>query len=494
MSTSENNIKIHPFVLSGGSGTRLWPLSRKAYPKQFLPLEGERSLLQQSCLRVNDPVFAAPSILCNHEHRFLVAEQMRILDQGDARIVLEPVARNTAPAALIAALLTAEQDEDGLALLMPSDHVMSSAEGFVASIKKGVEAANGGKIVTFGVRPDSPETGYGYIETENINTENADTVLLNVSRFVEKPNQEKAEQYLAAGNFFWNAGIFLYSAKAMVAAFETHAPDMLAHCRQALAQAKADLNFLRLDEQAFAQCENISIDYAIIEKSNNISCVPLETGWNDLGAWSALWDIGEKDSDGNITKGDVLLHDTTNSYVHSDPDTCLSLIGLDDVIAVSTRDAVLVAPKAKAQDVKHIVDKLQAEGRDEHIYHKRVYRPWGWYESLAMGPRYQVKCLMVKPGVQLSLQSHHHRAEHWIVVSGTVNVTVDDDVSMLTENQSTYIPIGSKHRLGNPGKVPALLIEVQSGAYLGEDDIVRYEDDFDRAPQSEGFEQNQNAE
>ncbi len=467
---------IHPFILSGGSGTRLWPLSRGSYPKQFQPLAGsEASLLQQSCLRVNASVFAHCSVLCNNEHRFLVAEQLQQAGIEDATIVLEPVGRNTAPAALISALMVADRDPEALVLLMPSDHVIADTKGFQSSVKKGVDAATGGRIVTFGVKPDKPETGYGYIEVGDVHNS-----VHAVSRFIEKPPKAKAEAYLQAGNFLWNAGIFLYSARVMIAAFEAFAPETLRHCRAALELAKADLDFLRLDKAAYAQCENLSIDYAIIEKVDAVACVPLESDWSDLGSWHALWEIGTKDADGNVAQGDVLLHDTHNSYIQGPDGVCMSLVGMEGIIAVATHDAILLAPKDRAQDVKHIVDKLKQAGRAEAELHKRVHRPWGWYEQRGQGARFQVKYLMVKPGAKLSLQSHHHRAEHWVVVSGTAEVTVDDKTFLMTENESTYIPLGATHRLANPGKLPALLIEIQSGAYLGEDDIVRYEDDFNR--------------
>ncbi len=472
-----NRQAIHPFILSGGSGTRLWPLSRQAYPKQFLPLVGKDSLLQQSCHRVRDKMFSDPTVLCNNSHRFLVAEQLEEAGLGGCDIVLEPVSRNTAPAALVSALVAARKgSENSLVLLMPSDHVIQDLTGFQRSIARAVETALAGHLVTFGIRPDSPETGYGYIETKG-----DDAPMLDVVRFVEKPDKTTAESYLETGNFFWNAGIFLYTAKAMVAAFEQHAPELLSHCRKALDGAVQDLDFLRLDKTAYGDCNNISLDYAIMEKQSGIKCLPLESDWSDLGAWPALWEIEDKDKDGNVAHGDHLLFDTTNSYLHSTDGILLSVIGMDDIVAVATKDAILIAPKSRAQDVKMVVEKLREDRREEHIYHTRVYRPWGWYEGLGRGKRFQVKCLSVRPGAQLSLQSHYHRAEHWVVVSGTVEVRVNDKTSLLTENESTYIPIGVKHRLGNPGKVSALLVEVQSGAYLGEDDIVRYEDDFNRS-------------
>ncbi len=474
MATQSN--QIYPFILSGGSGTRLWPLSRASYPKQFLgDLVGSHSLLQQSCFRSQGPEFAAPSFLCNNSHRFLVADQLQEIGVEWRHIILEPVARNTAPAALIAALNVAEVDENALVLLTPSDHVIPDVTKFQQTVISGVEAASSGNFVTLGISPDRPETGYGYIETDLI-----DGAIKPVKRFVEKPTLEVAQSYLDAGNFYWNAGIFLYSAQTMIDAFERHAPATLQHCRDALAQAHEDLDFLRLDEEAYGRCDDISLDYAIMEKSDNIKCVPLQTEWSDLGAWPAIWQHMDKDDNGNVSHGDVIFHHAKNSYAHSAEDKCLALLGVEDVMVIATKDAILVSSKDRASEVGAVVARLKAEGREEAVIHKRVYRPWGWYEGLSSGTRFQVKCLMVKPGAQLSLQSHIHRAEHWVVVSGTAEVTVNETVTLLTENQSTYIPVGAKHRLGNPGKLPALLIEVQSGSYLGEDDIIRYEDDFGR--------------
>jgi len=470
---------IFPFVLSGGSGERLWPLSRRSYPKQFLPLVGDQSLIQQSCQRLGDPMFSAPSILCNNEHRFLIAEQLQQLGLPWSQIILEPAGRNTAPAALTAALYEEKNDKDALILLMPSDHIIGDENGFRRTIKKGIKAAIEGHIVTFGVKPEKPHTGYGYIETINGSND-----ALDVSRFVEKPSRNKAENYVRSGNYFWNAGIFLYSAKTMIDAFKSHSTTLLKHCQAALEKAETDLDFLRLDKSAYAQCENISLDYAIMQKAANIKCVPFETSWNDLGAWSSLWEVGTKDDNNNVAHGDVMLFDTKNSYAYTTGSASLSLIGMENVVAVSTGDAVLVAAKDRVEDVKKIVNELKQHNRKEVDFHTRVHRPWGWFEEISEGYRYQVKCLHVKPGAYLSLQSHHYRAEHWVVVSGTVEVTVGDKVFLMTENESTYIPIGTTHRLGNPGKVPAQLIEVQTGAYVGEDDIVRYKDDFGRKDES----------
>ena len=420
-------------------------------------------------------MFAAPSVLGNNDHRFIIAEQLLEIGVAPAGIVLEPVARNTAPAAITAALMAARESEDALILLLPSDHVIADRESFSQTIAQGLEPAISGRIVTFGVTPTAAETGYGYIQIAK-----SETPVHDVVRFVEKPTAQKARAYLEDGQYLWNAGIFLFSAKALISAFETHAPDILAACRKALEKAQADLDFLRLDETAYAACESISLDYAIMEKTGNIACIPLKTRWSDLGAWPALCDIVDSDEAGNVVTGDVILDKTSNSYAHSADGACLALIGLDNIIAVATKDAILVASKAHAQDVKLIVDRLKAQGREEVVNHARVYRPWGWYERLSLSQRFQVKCLMVKPGARLSLQSHFHRAEHWVVVSGTARVTVGEKTFLLSENESTYIPIGTKHRLENPGKVPATLIEVQSGTYLKEDDIIRFDDDYAR--------------
>jgi mannose-1-phosphate guanylyltransferase / mannose-6-phosphate isomerase len=466
---------VHPFILSGGSGTRLWPLSRKAYPKQFLALTGgDKSLFQMSCERFASPEFAAPSVLGSDDHRFIIAEQMREIDIEPTTIVLEPMGRNTAPAACIAAILVSEKSPDAIILLAPSDHVIADAEGFRQAVLSGVPAARDGALVTFGVKPDAPHTGYGYIEADGGETP------LGVRRFVEKPDEATAAGYVAAGNFYWNAGIFLMSAKALLAAFEAYRPDIIEGCRRTLDRAQVDLDFLRLDAQSYGAVADISIDYAIMEKATNVRCVPLVTQWSDLGAWPALWEVLDKDENGNAAQGDVIFQDCKRSYAYSD-DACVAVVGLEDVLVVATKDAVLVASKEHAQSVKAVVDKLRATDRPEIVYHKRVYRPWGWFEGLDRGDRFQVKRIMVKPGAQLSLQSHFHRAEHWIVVEGTMEVTIDNQLQLLNENQSTYIPLGARHRLANPGRIPAYLIEVQSGSYLGEDDIVRYEDIYGRA-------------
>lgn len=466
---------IYPFILSGGSGTRLWPLSRETYPKQFIKLVSENSLLQETCLRLEGDDFASPSFLCNHEHRFIVAEQVQAAGVNPQAIILEPVGRNTAPAALVAALYSADQDPDNLVLLLPSDHIVHQKERFQDAILKGCDAARNGALVTFGIVPETPETGYGYIEAEQ-----SEDLVKTVVRFVEKPDADTAKSYIDAGNFFWNAGIFLFSAQAMINAFEKHAPETLKHCKEALVKACRDLDFLRLEKEAYSKCENISLDYAVMEKAQNIKTVPLDAGWSDLGSWCSIWDVMPKDGDGNAARGDVVFLDSHNSFAHSEDGATLAMIGMENVFAVAMKDAVVVAAKDQAQKVKDIVSLLKDRASPEASEHMKIYRPWGWYEGISAGNRYQVKRIMVKPGAQLSLQSHMHRAEHWVVVTGTLEVTIEDDKHLLTENQSTYIPLGKKHRLANPGKVPAYLIEVQSGTYLGEDDIVRYEDVYGR--------------
>ncbi|MGH1352301.1 MAG: mannose-1-phosphate guanylyltransferase/mannose-6-phosphate isomerase [Methyloligellaceae bacterium] len=466
---------IYPFILSGGSGTRLWPLSRETYPKQFIKLITDNSLLQETCIRLQGEDFAPLSFLTSHEHRFIVAEQMQAIGLKPQTIILEPVARNTAPPALIAALYCAQQSADRMILLLPSDHIVSDNEKFRSTVLQGVEAAAQGHIVTFGIQPDCPETGYGYIESKATAGNVRDVV-----RFVEKPDLATAQSYIEDGNFLWNAGIFLYTARAMIDAFEKYAPDTLAACKVALSHANKDLDFLRLDRQAYSEAPDISIDYAIMEKTGGIKTLPLDVGWSDLGSWPAVWDAMEKDANGNVGKGKTLFLDTSNSFAHSEDGAFLSLIGLDNIFAVAMRDAIVVASKDQAQKVKQVVELLKERDFKEATQHSKIYRPWGWYEGISLEERYQVKRIMVNPGASLSLQSHMHRAEHWVVVKGTLEVTIEDQTHLLTENESTYIPLGRKHRLANPGKLPAYLIEVQSGSYLGEDDIVRYEDVYGR--------------
>jgi mannose-1-phosphate guanylyltransferase/mannose-6-phosphate isomerase len=466
---------VLPLILSGGAGKRLWPLSRQTYPKQFLKVLDDTSPFQQTCLRLIGRLFAAPIVIANEQHRFLVAEQLRERNLRAQAIVLEPVARNTTAAALAGVLLAAQVDPERLLLLVPSDHDIADAEAFQSAIAAGVPAACDGQFVTFGVMPDRPHTGYGYIEVGS-----GHEAAKPVARFIEKPHREAAKDYLESGRFLWNAGIFLFSARTMIEAAERHCPETLVATREALRNAQSDLDFIRLADEAFREAQSISLDYAIIEKVKNVCCVALGTGWNDLGSWSEIWRSAEKDKDGNAKRGDVRYLKSRNCFTYTDQAT-VSVVGIEDAIVVATRDAVLVTSKAEAQSVKDIVEALEREGRDEAIVHQRVHRPWGWYERLALGSRYQVKCIMVNPGARLSLQSHFHRSEHWVVVSGTVEVTVGDTVKLVAENQSTYVPINAVHRLANPGKVPAFLIEVQSGAYFGEDDIIRIEDEYGRA-------------
>lgn len=454
----------------------MWPLSRRAYPKQFLKLFDNDSLLQQTCQRLSDPLFGPVSILCHNDHRFLVAEQLQDIGVEPEAIVLEPVSRNTAPTAAIAALMAAKQDPDQLCIILPSDHVIPDQAAFTQSIARGVACARDGALVVFGVTPDCPHTGYGYIETEKSSAE-----ALSVLRFTEKPDVEQAEKFMASGRFFWNAGIFLFTAKAMIAAFEAHAPEVLRCAERALEAAQSDLDFLRLDATAYGEAQSISLDYAIMEKASPIKCVPLATAWSDVGSWAAIWDLSEKDEAGNAIQGggDVFLHNTSGSLAYTDG-PFVSVVGLENVLVVATKDAILVANKDQAEGVKAVAEHLHAIGHSIGTFHTRVHRPWGWFEGLSLGDRFQVKCIMVKPGGRLSLQSHYHRSEHWVMVKGTVEVTKGSETSLLSENESTFIAIGEKHRLANPGKIPAFLIEVQSGSYLGEDDIERFEDVYGR--------------
>ena len=468
---------IHPLVLSGGSGKRLWPLSRQANPKQFLKVLGEHSLFQETCLRLKGGDFGKPIIIANDSHRFLVAEQLRELALPAKSIVLEPMGRNTAPAAVVGALLAAREDIERLILLLPSDHAISDPKAFQAAVTSAIPAAQAGAIITFGIKPDRPHTGYGYIEVKHEGDGNE--AALPVSRFVEKPDATKAAEYVASGRYFWNAGIFLFTARTMLEAAERFAPGIMTACAEAIAQGQKDLDFLRLSEKHFEKVDNISIDYAIIEKASNIRCVPLSAGWSDLGSWTEVWETSTHDASGNAARGDVHFLKANGSYGYTDG-AAVSVVGLDNVVVVATRDAVLVTSKDDSQLVKNVVENFEKAGREEVVHHQRVHRPWGWYERLALGDRYHVKCIMVSPGSTLSLQSHYHRSEHWVVVKGAIEVTKNEEVIMLSENQSTFVPVGSKHRMRNPGKIPAFLIEVQCGSYLGEDDIVRFEDVYGR--------------
>lgn len=474
---------ITPIILCGGAGTRLWPLSRKSFPKQFVPLTGARSLFSESALRLSGPDYARPVVVTGPDFRFIVTEQLIEAGVDPGAILIEPEARNTAPAVLAAALYVAGTDPDALMLVAPSDHAIADTLAFGAAVARGIDAAKAGRIVTFGITPTHAETGYGWLEL----SASTDASAVPLRRFVEKPDAATAEAMLAADNFLWNAGIFLFSARTIIAAFEAHAPEMLAPVRAALDKAQTDLGFLRLDPAAWASAPSISIDYAVMERADNLSVVGYDAGWNDLGGWDAVAREMGPDTDGVAVRGNVTALDCRDSLLRSDSDGVeLVGIGLNNLIVVAMDDAVLVADAARAQEVKLAVASLKAKGARQAESFAHDHRPWGHFETLALADRFQVKRIVVKPGAALSLQSHFHRSEHWIVVSGTARVTVNDTVKLLTENQSVYIPLGAKHRMENPGRVPMVLIEVQTGAYLGEDDIVRFEDVYSRGQGAKG--------
>jgi mannose-1-phosphate guanylyltransferase / mannose-6-phosphate isomerase len=469
---------IYPVILSGGSGTRLWPMSRSLYPKQLLALFGDTSLLQQTVRRIaGKSDFAPPVIVANEEHRFIIAEQLREIGVELAALLLEPVGRNTAPAAAVAALRIAESDTDGLVLVMPSDHAIADPQAFHKAIGRAAQAANTGRLVTFGITPDRAETGYGYI-AGGTPIEGCESTFA-VARFIEKPQAADAERYVAAGDYFWNSGIFLFPAALYLSELERLRPDMLAACKTALEQAKADADFIRLDKAAFTECPGDSIDYAVMEHTNQAAVVPVGMGWSDLGSWDALWEMSDKDPAGNALSGKVVAEDTKNCYLRSE-NGLVAAIGVEDLVVVAIDDAVMVAPRNRTQEVKRLVARLLAERHYEADALPTVHRPWGTYRSIHNGSRVQVKHITVKPGAKLSLQMHHHRAEHWVVVQGTAKVVRGNEEVVLTEDQSTYIPLGAMHRLENIGKIPLHVIEVQSGSYLGEDDIVRFEDHYGR--------------
>ena len=467
-----------PLILSGGSGTRLWPVSRRNLPKQFLSLSGDGTLFQQAVTRTQKlPVAAAPIIVASEDHRFLAADQLLEAGVQGATIVLEPIARNTAPAIALGALKAIERDPQALLLVLPADHLIGDTKSFVDAVQQALPAARDGWLVTFGIRPDRPETGFGYIRR----AESIGGGAFRVERFVEKPDLATAEGYVKDGGYDWNSGMFLFKAARYLEELGQHAPEMLEAVRKAYATGHGDLDFVRVDAEAFAKVPDNSIDYAVMEKTSRAAVVPVSCAWSDIGSWSALWLSGKHDEQGNQREGDTLTVNTRNSLLRSHDRHMIATVGVEDLVVVTTPDATLVAHRDAAQDVKKVVDQLKASGRTEHSFHRVVHRPWGSYDSLEEGGRFQVKRIVVKPGASLSLQKHHHRAEHWIVVSGTAEVTCDEKVFLLAENQSTYIPLGSVHRLRNPGKVPLELIEVQSGSYLGEDDIVRFDDVYGRA-------------
>ena len=470
------NHSLVPVVLCGGSGTRLWPLSREAFPKQFLRLSGETSMLQQTLLRLDGIDALAPALLvCNESSRFIVAEQLREIGMDNARMVLEPVRRNTAPAIATAALQAMENGQDPILLVLPSDHVILDAQAFHQAINLAREAAEQGKLLTFGITPSGPETGYGYIRAEGKEAGKVQRIV----EFVEKPALTLAEQYIASGDYFWNSGMFLFRASRYLEELERFQPAVIAACREAVAKAKTDLDFIRLDHDAYAASPDIAVDYAVMERTADAATVALDAGWNDIGSWAAVFDIAKKDADNNSAHGDVLLQDCNDCLVHSN-NRLVTAIGMRNTVIVETADAVLVMDASQAQHTKTLVAQLVKQDRPEATMHREVFRPWGSYDSIGNGERFQVKRITVKPGAKLSLQMHHHRAEHWIVVSGTAQITNGDKEYLLTENQSTYIPLGVVHSLANPGKVPLELIEIQSGSYLGEDDIVRFEDRYGR--------------
>ena len=474
---------LTPLILSGGSGTRLWPLSREMYPKQLLPLIGKRTMLQETVARLSGlPDLAAPIVVCNENHRFVVAEQMREHGTTPQAIILEPVGRNTAPAVAVAALVALDRarrskggnDADPILLVLPADHVIRDVAAFQSAVVSGCAAAAEGKLVTFGIVPDRAETGYGYIRRAR-----GDGPTYAVQQFVEKPDAATAQSYVASGEYYWNSGMFMFRARVFLAELKRHAPAMLSACEDAIAAATRDLDFTRLAGEAFGACPSDSIDYAVMEKTDSAVVVPLDAGWSDVGSWSALQDALPRDDQGNVVTGDVLVEDSSGCYLHS-TSRLIGAVGLKDHVVVETKDAVLVAPRDRVQDVKALVTQLKAQGRYESALHREVFRPWGSYDSIDHGDRFQVKRLVVRPGATMSLQLHHHRAEHWIVVSGTARITRGEETFLLGENESTYIPVGTKHRIANPGKVMLHIIEVQSGSYLGEDDIVRFEDVYGR--------------
>lgn len=470
-----------PVILSGGSGSRLWPLSRKQYPKQFLALTGEHTLFQQTLERLVFEGMEPPVVVSNQEHRFIVQEQLEALNLKTQSILLEPFGRNTAPAVAIAAMKLLAEGRDELLLVLPADHVIDDQRAFQRALALATNAAEKGEMVLFGIPANRPETGYGYIKAGD--ERGLPDGVIRVERFIEKPDEARAQQFVEDGGYFWNSGMFLFRASRFLEELKKHDADIYDTCLLALERSQHDGELINIDAATFECCPDNSIDYAVMEKTRRACVVPLAAGWNDVGSWSSIWEVHDKDADGNVTMGDVVVHDSHNCLVHGNG-KLVSVVGLEDIVVVETKDAMMIAHKDRVQDVKKVVNQLDAAGRTETQNHCQVYRPWGSYDSVDMGGRFQVKHITVKPGARLSLQMHHHRAEHWIVVSGTAQVTCDDKTFLLTENQSTYIPIASVHRLANPGKIPLEIIEVQSGSYLGEDDIERLEDVYGRTTEN----------
>ena len=463
-----------PVIMSGGSGTRLWPLSRKNKPKQFLSLFGERSLFQNTLTRLSDvAAMESPIIVCNETHRFMVAEQLQEIDVAEPDILLEPSAKNTAPAIALAALQALERGADALMLVLAADHLIQDVGMFHQAIEQAKKQAEAGHLVTFGIVPTEAHTGYGYIEAQSQDGVSA------VAAFVEKPDSDTAQHYLDSGLYYWNSGMFMFKASTIIAELERYAPEIVSSCRGALANSVSDLDFIRVDQTAFDACPSDSLDYAVMEKTDKAVVIPLDAGWSDVGSWSSLWENQVQDEQKNVLVGDVLVHDVNDAYIHSEH-RLVTVLGLDNVVVVETADAVMVADKSEAEQIKTIVGQLGQEERSEATTHRKCYRPWGYYDGIDIGARFQVKRLCVNPGQSLSLQMHHHRAEHWVVVVGTAEVTCDDKVTLVSENESVFIPLGSKHRLHNPGRMPLEIIEIQSGNYLGEDDIVRFDDEYNR--------------